>query len=543
MIRVRPATETDVPSIRDIFMAVYRKEYPYNHFYDESWLKRAVFGEDVLMFVAEDSKSKKILGTASVICDIGAYSDLAGEFGRLAVNPDARSRGVGTLLMKKRIQSIEDRLHVALIEARMVHPYAQKIGIAHGFVPVGFLPLKFYLAQKRESLALLVRYFGDALALRKNNPRVIPEVFPVAQLAMGNLGMRCDVIVDEETGAYPPADGFKLDELTAQGLPSLLRIERGRVRRREIYGQMRLEYGFFRLRGGHATYLLARSDDQIAGAIGFTLDRAERAVRVFELITSTDQAVRYLLSELEGRCREQWGIDYIEIDVSAHATWMQRTLLELNFLPVAYVPAMVFQNVERLDIVRMVRLPRSHDLGDIVPIPPVKKMADLVMKGFGSRVIAPRIAKAASDVPLFRGFSRDQLTRFASACSLKRFEREDTIFKEKEKAGGMYILLGGKVRILLGRPPVQIGSVGKGEMLGEISMLASDLHSGAAVAETRVEAALITHQDLAELIRMRPDIGLCLYRNLSMGLGKKLIRSDVQIRRLLSKGSAPVRRK
>jgi hypothetical protein len=37
--------------------------------------------------------------------------------------------------------------------------------------------------------------------------------------------------------------------------------------------------------------------------------------------------------------------------VSAHAPRMQRTLIELGFLPVAYLPALVFHDVERLDVV------------------------------------------------------------------------------------------------------------------------------------------------------------------------------------------------
>ena len=49
--------------------------------------------------VAQDEADGRILGTASVVFDIGAHSDLIGEFGRLAVHPDARGRGVGKLLM------------------------------------------------------------------------------------------------------------------------------------------------------------------------------------------------------------------------------------------------------------------------------------------------------------------------------------------------------------------------------------------------------------------------------------------------------------
>ena len=67
---------------------------------------------------------------------------------------------------------------------------------------------------------------------------------------------------------------------------------------------------------------------------------------------------------------------------------------------------------------------------------------------------------------------------------------------------------------------------GTGECLGETSLLSAAGHSATATALTRVEMATLAHQDLAELIRLRPDIGPLIYRNLAVGLGDKLKRLD-----------------
>jgi hypothetical protein len=37
------------------------------------------------------------------------------------------------------------------------------------------------------------------------------------------------------------------------------------------------------------------------------------------------------------------------------------------------------------------------------------------------------------------------------------------------------------------------------------------------------------HADLAELIRLRPDIGLHIYRNLAIGASEKLKRMDISL--------------
>lgn len=170
-VSVRSATEDDIPAVADLFQIIYGDDYPYDNFLGLEGLKRSIYGDDVLMLVAEDAAGGRILGSGSVIFHIGAHSDLIGEFGRLVVHPEARGRGVGSAIMVRRCELIENRLHVALVENRVVHPYSQQISHAHGFAAVGFLPMK-HLFQRRESVALFCRHFGHALALRRNHPRL-----------------------------------------------------------------------------------------------------------------------------------------------------------------------------------------------------------------------------------------------------------------------------------------------------------------------------------------------------------------------------------
>ena len=525
MIRVREAREEDVGQIREIFLAVYGTDYPHRELYDELWLKRSVFTDDALILVAEDAESGRVVGTASVLFDFGAHSDLVGEFGRLAVHPDYRRVQVGNLLMEKRLEAIQNRLHVGLVVGRTVHPYAQRISLSHGFIAAGFLPLK-HMFRHRESFALLARYFGDALALRRNHPRIIPEAYPLAGFVMSQPPLTPDFIIDEDSAPYPSGGDYTIEQLQSEGYPALLRIERGRVRNREIFGPMRLDYGFFKLQARQTRYFLARSGGQIVGAIGYTMDQVERTVRVFELIALADDVVRFLLAELERKCREEMGIDYIEIDVSAYAPRMQRTLLELNFLPVAYVPAMVFYQVERLDIVKMVRLNTLQDLGPLGLTEPVQALADIVMRGFSTCVIAPRMAQAIKEVPLFHGMNSEQATRLAGVCTVREIADGERLFTQQDPADRLFLVLQGQVVISGGSPSAAIGTVRAGEICGEVSLLSARPHSATATAEGRIEAGELLQRDLADLIRRRPDIGVIIYRNLAVGLGDKLARSS-----------------
>jgi GNAT superfamily N-acetyltransferase len=523
MIHVREAAGHDVAGITEIFLGCYGKHYPYAHFYDPASLTKLIYSDDTLLLVAEDSESKQLLGTASVVLEIGAYSDLVGEFGRLAVRPESRQRGVGALLMSERVRRVRGRLQVGLVEARAEHPYSQKIAQANGFACVGFLPMKYQLHQ-RESLVLLAHYFGNALELRNNHPRILPEIYPLAHLSLENCSLPPDAIVDEESPAYPPGSVFDLQELTTEGYSALLRIERGRVRHREIFGPMRLHYGFFKLQVRQSRYLLAREGGRIAGAIGFTLDPVEKLARVFELIALDDGVVRPLLISLERACREEFDTHYVEIDVSAYAPRMQRTLLELGFLPAAYIPALVFQDVERLDVVRMVRLLAPLDVSAQSLTPASQRMADIVLRLFRSRTILPRIAAAVGGLPLFAGLDAEQVQRLAGVCRVARFAPGEVIFHHGEAGREMHVVLSGQVDIRLPDGD-SVGAVHGGECLGEISLLTAAAHSATAVAVTAVETAVLGHDELAELVRLRPDLGLVLYRNLAIGLAAKLKRA------------------
>lgn len=527
MIHVREATGQDVPAIREIFLASYGTDYTDPRYYDESQLTRLVYSDDSLLLVAEEAQSGEVIGTASVDLEVGAHSDLVGEFCRLAVHPTRRQHGVGKLLMSERLRRVQDRLQVGLVEARVAHSYSLRIAEAHQFVVVGFLPER-WRPLARESLALLIRYFGNALDLRNNHPRIIPEVHALAHMALENCKLPPDAIVDEDAPAYPPGGDFEVQELTTEGYAALLRIQRGRVRNREIFGPARLHYGIFKLHARRSRYLIAREDGRIVGAVGFTLDPLDKAVRIFELIALHDEVVRFLLNDLERACREKWDC-LIEVDVSAHSPRMQRTLIELGFLPVAYLPALVFHEVERFDVVKMVRLLNPPQARSDGLSPSCEALANLVLRLFRSRTVLPRIAKAVHDLPLFAGLSPEQVARLAGVCGFATFEAQETIFREGRAASQMHVVLQGEIAIAVAGSAISVGVVRSGECLGEMSLLTGAVHSATATALTPVETAVLAHQDLAELIRLRPDIGLQIYKNLAVGTGEKLKRLDATL--------------
>src|SRR6516162_3715738 len=124
MITVREATGHDVAGIREVFLATYGTDYTDPRYYDDALLTRLVYSDDSLLLVAEDTDTGSVVGTASTDLEVGAHSDLVGEFCRLAVHPAARQRGIGKLLLSERLKRVQDRLQVGLVEARAAHSFS-----------------------------------------------------------------------------------------------------------------------------------------------------------------------------------------------------------------------------------------------------------------------------------------------------------------------------------------------------------------------------------------------------------------------------------
>lgn len=515
---VRPITEADLKAIQDLFIRCYGESYPYKEFYSDEWLKRSIYQDSYLSLLAEIDG--RVVGTASVYFEVGAYADLCGEFGRLAVDPDYRGVGVGSSLMQARLDFAERRLHFGLAECRSAHPYAQLISHKFGFQPIGFLPQKVLL-EKRESLVLTGCVFGPARELRRNNPRVIPEVFPLGQLALQNLGFKDDLIAVDEVYGYEIGRGFEVEELREEGLPSLLRIERGRLSGRQVFGNLQLSYGIFMLQSRNSNYLVARKDGRVVGAIGFTMDTIGRSIKVIELIGLQNNVLGFLLKELDFRAKTQYEAAYLELTVSAYAPDIQRTLSNLGFVPVAYCPSYVFHEVERLDTVKMAKVYLPLDVDDVALSTESEQIFALVRQGFEDKRIGIEINEVTRQMAVFEGLEEGELEKIAGLCVVRDCTEQEHLVTAGSRGEEFYMVLEGRLDVFA-RSGHLLGHVTEGEFFGEISLVSREPYSASVVATAEGKVAALRYKDFETLIQRHPRIGMQVMRNIAAILGRRM---------------------
>jgi RimJ/RimL family protein N-acetyltransferase len=524
-MEIKRADVNDVPKIMDLFLEIYGPDYPFKSFYDPMWLTKSIYSDDNIFMVAKEKN--KIIGTGSVYLTAGGFSDLIGEFGRLVVNPNYKGKGAGTELMKGLMDSVSNMIQFGFAECRVVHPGAQKISERCGFYPTGFEPNKYQLAKARESVVFVTKLFEPALSLRRNNPRVIANIYPMAAKSMKNLGLPVDMIVEDEVDGYPSEKKFEVKQLQSEGVSPLLRIERGRLKNPEVFGNLSLSYGFFKIATNQSYYLVAVDKGITLGAVGFTIDNIDKKVKVLELIEFDDEVKGFLIETLVKLAPEKYGAQYIEIDVSAYSPRMQKTLDRLGFVPVAYCPSMVFRGVERLDVIRMAKLNFPPDVENIILTPKSKDMFKIAMKDLEVKKIGMEITEITRKSDIFQGLSEGELSQLAQICKMVSFPAGKTICAEGECGSEIFVLAEGKASVKAkrtGKMKSKIGIIRQGEIFGEMSIIEDLPRVADLVTDVDSKLVVIDRFEFENLMNKNNHLGKIVMKNIAKGLSRKLRR-------------------
>lgn len=385
-MNIRPVREEDIEGIINLFRVNYGDDYAIPEFYDPMWVKRGIYSDHILWLVIEDEG--RVVASGACILNAGDYNDNIGEIGRVVVDPEAGGKGLGRSLLAALIDASDERVEFAFAEARTTHPKTQKICERLGMVPLGFLPMAYQMTW-RESFFIHGQLFGNGRVLREpESVVIIPEVEPLAKLSLKNLGLDDSVAVQAKVKAYPSSGDFDVKPLTGEAMVRLLKIEHGRYVEPEIFSALQADMGYAQLRSRKADYLVAQTGDHILGAVGFHFEEHDKTVRLIELIGEDDAAQGTLLHKAVESAEQKYNAEILTCDVNAESPRLQQSLLELGFLPTAYIPGMVFHRTHRPDVVKMMKLRVKWDLGPM-------ELTDISKEYFD--IVAPAFEKAAKD--------------------------------------------------------------------------------------------------------------------------------------------------
>jgi hypothetical protein len=202
---------------------------------------------------------------------------------------------------------------------------------------------------------------------------------------------------------------------------------------------------------------------------------------------------------------------------------MQQSLWELGFVPVAYFPAMVFELVERLDVVKMVRLTVPWDLGPIRMVDSVVPFKELVETTFAERHRGTVIADVARRVRIFQGLGDWDVERLRGICLEKRYRSGQSVFAKGDPGQSLFIVVEGQAQIVANHESDQpLATVGPGEVFGELSLVDGLPRSAGAVCSADSTLLMMAASDFHQLTSRHPAIGRTVLLNLCRTLSGRL---------------------
>ncbi len=126
-----------------------------------------------------------------------------------------------------------------------------------------------------------------------------------------------------------------------------------------------------------------------------------------------------------------------------------------------------------------------------------------------------QLEEALTAVPLFHGLDRKDLRKLGKRMKVVEYPADHVIIEEGSGGyGGMGVVLSGSCRVLRGED-TQIGTIGPGQVFGEMSLIDDRPRSATVVAAEPTTAAELSAWEFRAQIKESPEMAINLLKTLS----------------------------
>lgn len=155
-----------------------------------------------------------------------------------------------------------------------------------------------------------------------------------------------------------------------------------------------------------------------------------------------------------------------------------------------------------------------------------------------------KIPKFLRNMEIFKNFSDLELWELSKAFHLRKFEKGDVVFNEGEQGVGFYLMLNGRIDIIIERDDQSnegnvepqskvVISLEKKSYFGELALLQDDhIRNASAIAQEPSELIGIFKPDLDIIINEKPVVASKLLQSVSLIVANRLYSVTQDLRRL-----------
>ena len=127
-------------------------------------------------------------------------------------------------------------------------------------------------------------------------------------------------------------------------------------------------------------------------------------------------------------------------------------------------------------------------------------------------------------LPIFRGLNFDETRRLAAIARSETRHKGDVIVDQDELGSALYVIKSGSVSVTKheGDSPLELGTMGVGELFGEMTLVDDVLTSARITANDEVELIVLPRPNFDALLATDLALALKVYRAFCRTLSDKL---------------------
>ena len=146
----------------------------------------------------------------------------------------------------------------------------------------------------------------------------------------------------------------------------------------------------------------------------------------------------------------------------------------------------------------------------------------------GRAIDLSELASILDKITIFGGLKEDQLRHVLHHCHVRRFDRDDVIFRQGESPSDIYVTLEGRVRIVVDyeAAPMELVEFEAGDCFGETSAIGILPHSASAVPVEPVRLLMLPREGLLAIHREDPSLFGLLILNIAREACRRLHHTD-----------------
>ncbi|HEX3719563.1 MAG TPA: cyclic nucleotide-binding domain-containing protein [Verrucomicrobiae bacterium] len=520
-ISIRPASAADAPLWLDLLRATVGDDYPSKEVYDLGWIAQELnpsTGPET--WVVE--LGGKLQASISFLKPDGPDGNPVANLGRNLIRPESVANGAAESLMQSVTEMTAQRGEMAIVRVSGTDKAQEALFENLGYVCVGFQPLK-HMLQQRVGILFYVRGAKSVLVTRNSLSESLPMVSELGMATLEKLEIRNGMVVRDGASGYPLQCDLKVEDATVEEFGLRRSLAEKTNPPVEVSGRFHYGYGLLRVRAAYSRRaFLGERDGKVIVGLTYYFDEQDRCARVTEAFCVDDLSIGAVLAHAVRTVQQQFGAVYTEIDILATAPRLLKSAEQLGFVPVAYLPAFYCRNGRFCDVIKMVKLNVSYSLenGDFTAH--ARSTVEIIDRNFQDQKMGLAIINLLRPLSMFAGLGDGELRKMARLFVQKLYRPGDQVFAKGEQGDEAFVVLRGKVSILLDEGGPAIAQLGDGKIFGELAFLDGAPRAAYAVVSQPSILLMMKRLEFTDLVRREPGLGMAVMRNLARDLAVKL---------------------